>query len=99
VRTVVSIPPQVQVAGHGHADLGDERLRIAVACVSWTWHGDQGAFRRDMRRYARMTTSGWIVVPLVWEDVMRRPAWVCARLEEAVAMARHARLHTFSLSA
>lgn len=91
----LELVPQVQVAGHGHADLGDERLRIAVECVSWTWHSDQDAFRKDMRRYARMTASGWILLPFVWEDVMRRPAWVRARLEEAVAMARHARLHTF----
>ena len=91
----LQLRPQTQVSGHGHADLGDPRLRIAVECVSWTWHGDKDAFRRDMRRYARMTASGWILLPFVWEDVMRRPAWVRTRLEEAVAVARHARLHTF----
>lgn len=92
----LALVPQVSIGGHGHADLADADLRIAVECQSWSWHGDQDAFRKDVRRLTRMTTSGWIVLQFVWVDVMRRPAWVRARLEEAVAMAQHARLHTFS---
>lgn len=82
------LTPQVDADGIGHGDLVDEALRIVVECESWEFHSPPAAFRYDVRRYTRMTLAGWIVVRVVWEDVMHKPEEVRRQLEQAVALAR-----------
>lgn len=84
------VEPQVPIAHGGfsaRADLVDTRLRIAVECDSFEWHGSRSALVSDCRRYNRMVVGGWIVLRLTYEDVMFHPDEVRELLAEAVALA------------
>ena len=70
----------------GHADLTDSRLRIALEAESFEFHALAEAFRHDVRRYTAMTRLGWLVLRFLWDDVMHRPAYVRAVLEDVVAL-------------
>lgn len=86
------------VGGNDHSDLVDHRLGIAVECESWLFHGDEDAWRRDVVRYTRLALEGWILVRLLWHDVMYRPDLVREQLTAAVALGR-ARRDTFPYAA
>jgi hypothetical protein len=86
------------VGGNDHSDLVDHRLGIAVECESWLWHGNEDAWRKDVARFTRIALEGWIIVRLLWHDVMYRPDTVRAQLEAAVALGR-ARRDTFPYAA
>lgn len=79
--------PQGNVDGVGHGDLVDHRLRIVIECASHEFHSLPEAFRYEVRRYTRMVLAGWIVIRVVWEDVMHKPGQVRATFEAAVALA------------
>ena len=83
--------PRRNIDAIGHGDLADVRLRVVVECDSWKHHAAADVFRRDVRRYTAMTLAGWIVVRLVWEDVMKRPEKVRYQLAEAVRLAESRR--------
>lgn len=93
------VRPQVSIVPGERCDLVDETLRIVIECDSWEFHSGEELFRRDVRRYTRLTVNGWLVIRLTWEDVMFRPDWVRAHLSAAVEAACHARFHTFGLTA
>jgi hypothetical protein len=82
----LSPQPQGEVAGIGHADVTDGRLRLAIEAESFEFHALEEAFRYDVRRYTAMTRAGWLVARFVWEDVMHKPAYVRAVLVDLVAL-------------
>jgi very-short-patch-repair endonuclease len=82
----LGVVPQGAVDAIGHADLTDDRLRLAIEAESFEFHALPEAFRYDVRRYTSMTRLGWLVVRFVWEDVMHRPAYVRAVLQDLVAL-------------
>lgn len=83
----LNVVPQGDIDGIGHGDLVDARLRIVVECESHEFHSLPEAFRYDVRRYTRMVLADWIVIRVVWEDVMTKPELVRSTLVEAVALA------------
>lgn len=80
------VAAQGEVGTIGHADLTDRRLRIALEAESFEFHALAEAFRNDVRRYTAMTRIGWLVVRFVWDDVMHRPSYVRAVVEDVVAL-------------
>jgi very-short-patch-repair endonuclease len=68
-------------------DMTDVGRRIVVECDSYEWHAQPAQFRADVRRYTALAVAGWIVVRLVWEDVMSRPDEVRATLRAALVLA------------
>jgi very-short-patch-repair endonuclease len=82
----LDVVPQGPVGAVGHADLTDERLRIAVEAESFEFHALPEAFSHDVRRYTAMIRLGWLVVRFVWDDVMHRPAYVRSVLADVVAL-------------
>lgn len=86
------------VGANAHSDLVDHRLGIVIECESWLWHGNEDAWRKDVLRFTRLALEGWIIVRLLWHDVMQRPDLVRERLEAAVALGR-ARRDTFPYAA
>lgn len=92
-RAIALEVPGLRVAAQGavdrigHGDLVDHRLRIVIECESHEFHSLPEAFRYDVRRYTRMVLAGWIVIRVVWEDVMHRPDQVRATFEAAVELA------------
>lgn len=85
----LAVVPQGDVDGIGHGDLVDRRLRIVIECESHEFHSLPEAFRYDVRRYTRMVLRDWIVIRLVWEDVMHKPDAVSVTLQSAVLLAEH----------
>lgn len=83
----LTVEPQGWVGGADHSDLVDRRLRIAIECDSWEHHSDERAWRYDVRRYTRLTIEGWLVIRLLWKDVMVRQDRVHDVLAAAVATA------------
>lgn len=81
------VVPQGWVGGTRHSDLVDEHLRIAIECDSWAFHADERAWRHDVRRYNEMAADGWLVLRLLWEQVMSRQHEVRRVLTRAVAVA------------
>ena len=68
-------------------DLVDLRLRIVIECDSFEWHGKRSALAADARRYNAMVVDGWIVLRLVYDDVMGDPVAVRVLLVAVVALA------------
>lgn len=68
-------------------DMTDVARRIVIECDSYEWHASPEQFRADVRRYTELTIAGWIVVRLVWEDVMISPDGVRAILRRAKVLA------------
>lgn len=68
-------------------DMTDVERRVVVECDSYEWHAQPEQFRADVRRYTELTVAGWIVVRLVWEDVMFKSDEVRAILRRAKVLA------------
>lgn len=82
------VEPQVRIDDIGWVDLADVRLRLVVECESAQFHEGKEAFERDVRRYTRLTIRGWLVVRLLWKDVLFSPLLVEQWLTAAVAERR-----------
>jgi len=65
--------------------------RIAVEYDSMQWHANADIWRRDRIKQTRLKECGWTVIPIVVDDVRRRPermiATVVAHLGEALRLA------------
>jgi very-short-patch-repair endonuclease len=83
--------PQYRVDVGGlvlHPDIADPLRGIVVEAESWEYHGKRQAdFERDCERYTLLAVSGWLVLRFTWKQVMHRPEWVVARINQAVAAA------------
>ncbi len=56
-------------------------LRVAAEYDGVDWHSGPDAFLRDRRRAAALQELGWVVVPIVAEDVRYRRAELIRRLD------------------
>jgi hypothetical protein len=56
-------------------------LRVAAEYDGVDWHSGPEAFLRDRRRSTALQELGWVVVPIVAEDVRYRPGELVRRLE------------------
>jgi len=65
-------------------------LSVAAEYDGVDWHSGAEAFRRDRRRAAALQDLGWVVVPIVAEDVRYRPGELVRRLEMRLEHARAA---------
>jgi very-short-patch-repair endonuclease len=63
------------------------RQRCVVEFDSFTFHGDRMAFRRDRRKSARLQAAGYVVVPVVWEDLQETPEVIVATVAAVLAIA------------
>jgi very-short-patch-repair endonuclease len=54
-------------------DFAWPELRVAVEPDGYAAHGGRGAFERDRRRWADLTSAGWRLVPVTWREISRRP--------------------------
>ncbi|WP_226344389.1 hypothetical protein [Agilicoccus flavus] len=69
-------------------DLADPALRIVIEADSHAWHSTPAQRRRDSRRYVRLTCLGWLVLSVVYDDVVADRAQLLLRLTEAVDLRR-----------
>jgi hypothetical protein len=61
--------------------------RVAAEYDGVDWHSGPDAFFRDRRRAAALLDLGWVVVPIVAEDVRYRPRELVARIERRLRRA------------
>ncbi len=68
-------------------DFAWPEYRVAAEYDGVDWHSGPAAFHRDRRRGAAVQDLGWVVVPIVAEDVRYRPVELVARIERRLQRA------------
>lgn len=63
-------------------------LKVAAEYDSDQWHTGADALRRDRQRLAALQDLGWIVIPIVLDDVRRRPQVLVDRIGRHLSRAR-----------
>jgi hypothetical protein len=71
-------------------DFAWPELRVAAEYDGVDWHSGPEAFFRDRQRGAALQDLGWVVVPIVVEDVRYRPVELVRRLKARLERARAA---------
>lgn len=61
-------------------DFAWPEARVAAEYESIEWHAGRAEMLRDKARFAGVQEVGWILVPLVVDDVRRTPARMCERI-------------------
>jgi hypothetical protein len=64
--------------------------RVAVEYDGMHWHSGADAMRRDRRRYTALQDIGWMVIPIVFEDVRYRSYDFVARIDAQLRRAEAA---------
>jgi hypothetical protein len=62
-------------------DFAWPELRVAAEYDGVDWHSGPDAFLRDRRRSSALQELGWLIVPIIAEDVRYRPRELIRRLE------------------
>ena len=62
-------------------DFAWPEYRVAAEYDGVDWHSGPDAFRRDRARAAALQDLSWVVVPIIAEDVRRRPEQLVRRLQ------------------
>ncbi|MGH3970468.1 MAG: endonuclease domain-containing protein [Mycobacterium sp.] len=71
-------------------DFAWPEYRVAAEYDGVDWHSGPEAFFRDRRRTAALQDVGWIVIPMVAEDVRYRPQELVRRIETQLERRRAA---------
>jgi hypothetical protein len=71
-------------------DFAWPEYRVAAEYDGVAWHSGPEAFFRDRRRYSALQELGWVLVPIVAEDVRYRPWEVVRRIQTQLKRARAA---------
>lgn len=65
-------------------------VKVAAEFDGGEWHSGAEAMRRDRRRLAALQDLGWVVIPIVADDVRSRPERLVARIEAQLRRAEAA---------
>ncbi|MGI9123642.1 MAG: hypothetical protein ACR2JM_02670 [Mycobacterium sp.] len=68
-------------------DFAWPEARVAAEYDSVQWHAGRSEMLRDKMRFAGVQDVGWIVVPIVVDDVRRTPARMCERIRSHLCRA------------
>ena len=68
-------------------DLAYPLLLIAIECDSDQWHSGRQRRQADLDRQNRLVLAGWTVLRFTWDDVVKRPELVVARVRAALQAA------------
>jgi hypothetical protein len=68
-------------------DFAWPEYRVAAEYDGIDWHSGPAAFLRDRRRGVAVQDLGWVVVPILAEDVRHRPVELVARIERRLRRA------------
>jgi hypothetical protein len=71
-------------------DFAWPEYRLAAEYDGGVWHSGPNAFLRDRRRSAALGDLGWVVIPIVAEDVRRWPRQLVRRIEMRLERAQTA---------
>lgn len=79
--------PELQYTIHGsdggrwRVDFAWPDARVAAEYDSVEWHAGRSEMLKDKTRFAGVQEAGWTVVPIVVDDIRRRPARLAQRLD------------------
>ena len=78
---------EVRLAGgrRAYLDFAWPDRRIAVEADSYRHHAGRLAWARDHTRNAHVVAEGWRILPVTWDDLVRRPDELVALLQRARA--------------
>lgn len=72
--------PQLRVRlpdGHvARLDFAYLEKKIAIECDSYGFHSDKSTWLHDRERQNHLTSLGWQILRITWEDLTQRPEWV-----------------------
>ena len=72
----------------GRCDFAYPASFVVIEAQSARWHLAKQRWLADMERRNRLTLAGWRVIEVPWDDTVRRPAKVIARLDSALRVTR-----------
>lgn len=75
----IELTPQFVVAEPGFfalADLGSEKLRLAVEADGFEFHGTRAGLKKDCIRHTGYALHGWASLRFSYEDIFFSSAWV-----------------------
>ena len=58
--------------------------KVIVEADSYRWHSSRRAWQRDRERRNRLTSMGWVVIQVTWDDVIKRPTRTVERLRSLI---------------
>jgi hypothetical protein len=86
--------PELQYTIHGingerwRVDFAWPNARVAAEYESVEWHAGRTEMLRDKTRFAGVQEVGWTVVPIVADDVRRRPERLAQRIDSHLTRAQ-----------
>ena len=92
--------PELQYEIHGlngrlwRVDFAWPEQRVVAEYESIDWHSGPAEMRRDRKRLAAIQELGWIVVPIIVDDVRREPWRLAGRLEYHLSSREQAQTRT-----
>ena len=66
-------------------DVAEPTSQVIVEADGRRWHATEQAMVDDRRRDRTAAANGWLVLRVMWDDVVERPEAVAAEIEAAVA--------------
>ena len=66
-------------------DVAYPDFRVGIEADSYRYHSSRLDWSRNRTRNNPLTALGWRILPVTWDDVVRRPEQVVALLQTALA--------------
>ena len=76
--------------GRWRVDFAWPDARVAAEYDSVEWHAGRSEMLKDKTRFAGVQEAGWTVVPIIVDDIRRRPARLAQRLDSHLRRPRAA---------
>jgi len=69
----------------GIVDLAEPTSRVIVEADGRRWHATEQAMAQDRRRDRQAAANGWLVLRVMWEDIVDRPEETSSEIAATVA--------------
>ncbi len=81
---------QIRVGGRLIAivDFAYPDVKLAIEAEGYRWHSGRTRWQRDLARRNSLTTLGWRVIHVTWDDLSGRPDGVTAAIRKGLAERR-----------
>lgn len=65
-------------------DFAYPELKLAIEADGLAYHSGRTRFQRDRTRYNQLTSLGWSIIRITWEDLTQRPADIIALIRKMI---------------
>lgn len=63
-------------------------MKLGIECDGFEHHSARRSFERDRRRRTALTSMGWRVLQVTWDDLASRPTSIAETVERALHLGR-----------